>query len=178
MKIDNWGFWILSLNYLCFLIQTYSNWDIIGDIISKIKACFLKKMEKSKRDSTKFLEFQKIFSGCSLDIQIICIMRLLVMNFWRRWSLGPGNAFFYKNCNFEIVDTYQMNVWGIIVLIVMNVIILAFIMIYMKSKKIVLFFYKPYSLIANVFLFFCLHVLIEVQIQVSSSLVLNTPPSL
>ena len=113
MNLDNWGGWILILNYLNFLILSYSNWDIIGDIIRKIKTCFFQKIAQKKTPTRKFIEFQKVFSGCSLDIQLICIMRLLVMSFWRRWSTGPGIPLFYKNCSFEIVDTYEMNFWGL-----------------------------------------------------------------
>jgi len=173
MSLYNWGGWILIFNYICFLIKSYSNWDIIDYFIWKIKVLLFKKNPQKKIHSPRYLEFKKIFSGCSLDIQIICVMRLMVMYFWRRWSIGSGFSSLYKNCNFEITDAYEMNFLGIEFLIGANILILAVLMKYMKSKKIALFSYKPYFLSANVFMFFSLNFLMESQFQMGLSYIAN-----
>ena len=168
MKLDNWGGWLLIFNYMCFLVKSYTNWDIFNYLFDNVKR-FFKKNVKKQENSKNLIEFRKIFAGCALDVQIICIMRLLVIFFLGRWSTGPGDPIFYKNCHFQIIDTYQMNFWGLVFLVSTNLIIIAVFLIYMKLKKSVFIYYKPYSLKLNVFVFFALHFFLEDQIQLSSA---------
>ena len=165
MKPESWGGWVLIFNYVTFIIKSYSNWDFFDYVTDKIifKYCMPRKEIKKSRD---FLEFQKLFCGCCLDLQVICIIRLFIMYFWKRWSFGPGITIFYENCQFEISGMFEMNFWAILVIFSVNCLIILGMFYYMNSRKIVLFFYKTtLSKFFNVAVFFTLHFYLEDQIQ-------------
>ena len=165
MKPESWGGWVLIFDYVVFLIKSYSNWDVYEFLSEKIifKYCLDRKKNKKSKD---FIEFQKLFCGCCLDLQLICIIRLFIMYFWKRWSFGPGITIFYENCKFDISDKFEMNLWAIIVIFSVNCIIIFGMFSYMNARKIVLFFYKTtLSKTFNVMLFFSLHFYLENQIQ-------------
>jgi len=172
MKISDWGGWFLICSYGNFLMGVYFKVDFFGILIEQIKKIF-KKKEKKNAEQKDFVDeknriyIEKLLSGCVLDIQLICCLRMLILYFGKRWSGSFFRGEFYKNCKFEIDnDEFQINAWGIIVLVLINMSLAIFVFFYMIKKQNQLILYKiKHNFLVNVYMIFLNHEFLEAMIN-------------
>ena len=130
------------------------------------KLCsMLFKIKHCSKKSKEYIKFEKIFSGCFLDIQIICCCRFIILYSSNRWSIVKA-TYFTKNCKFEFSEAFKMNLSPTLFIIFINVIILLifFFLMVKKKKKIIFYIGYRWSFI-NIFSLFSLHFLFELSFQ-------------
>ena len=168
-----WGSWVLILSYLLFLVKSYSRTDFLKLLWNKLYEMFYplvqrKKTTKKKTttENSNFFKFQKIYSGCMLDVQFIFCIRFIIMYLSKRWSANRGYAIYYQNCQYEISEKFLVNYWSVLGIFLLNVFILAFIFGSMVIKKSIIFSYlksrKPWL---NIYILFGIHCVLEIDLQ-------------
>ena len=170
MNIFDWGGWFLIISYGNFLIGFYFKVDFFGVFIEKIKIFFMKKGVIVKIDleyEKNRIYIEKLLSGCVLDVQLVCCLRILILYISQRWSGAFLRGQFYKNCSFEIESKeFQINAWGIVALVTINVSLAIFVFFYMIKRQNQLILYKiKHNYFANVYLIFLNHFYIEAMIN-------------
>ena len=113
------------------------------------------------------LKFQKIYSGCMLDVQLVFCLRFIIMYLTKRWSVTRGYSMYYKNCQYQILEEkFLINYWSVMGIFLLNAFILALIFWSMLYKKSIIFSYlkirKPWL---NLYVLFGIHCVLEVDIQ-------------
>lgn len=169
MKIDDWGGWVLLFSYGNFLLGFYFKIDIANYIFSKVKKCFrAQSPRRLSRESVKNYSYvKKLFSGCVLDVQLICCFRIIILYLSNRWFGAYTNGIYYKDCSFEInEDAFEISQWGFIALILINTILALFIFFYMIKMKNLLILYKiKHNFLYNVYFLFLTHCYFEANLN-------------
>jgi len=165
MSLDEWGGWILILNYGLFIIKSYTWIDVRRIIWRKAFSICLKRKKKSPKKEI-LREFEKIFSGVFIDIQLISCCRFLMLCFFKRWSFETYYFYFYQDCEFRISEDFPVEFGSVLVMVSMNVIAVVSIIIYIKRKKDLIMVYTVVNNgILNLYILFTLHFYMEGALQ-------------
>jgi len=165
MDIYDWGGWLLLVSYGNFLLGFYFKIDLIGFFYLKLRKLFTKCCKESTQqiDEKNKIYIEKLFSGCVLDIQLVCCFRLIILYLSKRWSGAHFHGNYYKDCSFEIEpENFQMSLWGLLALIMINLGLAVFIFFYMIRKKNLLILYKiKHNYLYNVYFLYLTHIYFE-----------------
>ena len=169
MEWHDLGGWLLLLLYIYFVVKTYLNFDII--LLTYLKLINVIKKKKPQEEEIYCPEktyFEKLYSGCMLDFQIIAISRIISWITIKRW-FGIGFVVkFNTNCQLEISETFNPTPFGLFILIVVNGLMVICILAYMIKKKVILLEYKESkNFCYNIYFLFLLHSFFEACVQVS-----------
>lgn len=169
MEWQDMGGWLLLLLYIHFVVKTYLNFDIILLTYQKIKYVIKKKNPQGEEIySPEKAYFEKLYSGCMLDFQIIAISRIISWITTKKW-FGIGFIVTYNtNCQMEISETFNPTLFGLFILIGVNGLMVICILAYMIKKKVILLEYKESkNFWYNIYFLFLLHSFFEACVQVS-----------
>ena len=169
MEWHDFGGWVLILLYIHFVVKTYLNFDIILVTYLKIRYLITKKSpQENEIDGPEKAYFEKLYSGCMLDFQIIAISRIISWISIKRW-LGIGFIVIYNaNCQLEISKILNPSLFGFFILIGVNGVMVICILMYMIKKKVILLEYKESkNFWYNIYFLFLLHSFFEACVQVS-----------
>ena len=173
MRFEEWGGWILFFNYIIFIIYSYTRINVLSIVFWKIVG-FFGKNKKIEIKNEVFENFEKLYSGGSLDTQLICFFRLLILLTWKKWSIETSYIDFYKNCNFEISEKFTFSLWSFLLIVLINFLILFAVLLYMKMRKHILIFYKVIrNKFLNVYILFGLHIQFEAILQMFGFLIFS-----
>ena len=173
-SLDQWGTWFLIISYVLFLVKSYTRINFVEKIFWKFYNDFqasalgkLVKRRKVNKTNMNSLKFQKIYSGCMLDVQLVFCLRFIIMYLTKRWSVTRGYSMYYKNCQYQILEEkFLINYWSVMGIFLLNAFILALIFWSMLYKKSIIFSYlkirKPWL---NLYVLFGIHCVLEVDIQ-------------
>ena len=162
LNVEEWGGWLLLMSYCNFLLGFYFRVDLLDILIKKVKLCFKikEKIEEINIGDVKNKAYiEKLFSGCMLDLQIICCFRLIILYFTKRWLGAFLKGDYYINCKFQINDKFfYINIWGLSAIVTVNIVLAIFIFYYMNKSKNLLLLYKiKHNFFYNVFFLFVTH---------------------
>ena len=170
MDIRDWGGWFLIVSYINIMMGFYFKVDFMRFFFEKIKLCITHAKTESKinpLDEKNRIYVQKLLCGCVLDVQLICCFRLIILYVSNRWEGAFFEPKFYLNCEFEINrENFHINLWGVVILVVLNVLMAVFIFFYMIKKKNLIILYKiKHNFLYNVYLVYLSHVFFEAMIN-------------
>lgn len=176
-KINDYGGWILIVNYFMFLTDIYTRINIPRILYTKVLSfcgCKIKPKEE------KFLKFEHIFSGCSIDVQFIVCIRLLLIFYWNKWTCIETTAeIFFKDCVYGVSSKFIVYFTPVIIIVAENASILVFIALFVLLTQKKLFVYKifpnPYL---NLYLSFCLHYAVDSLLQMYSLIFIGKTQSI
>ena len=77
-----------------------------------------------------------------IDIQIICIVRLLFWTYSKRWLNKNYTILFYKNYRLEISENFEIGNFGLLAVLIVNLILPIGLLVEMIVKKNDIFEYK------------------------------------
>ena len=176
MKIDEWGGWIFIINYILFVLNSYCHIEVKKilalKLLKKVFNCSLfNRIFKylMKKKSEKKIHFEKIVSGCMLEMQFICFIRLISLDLTRKW-IDFGFEIYYKNCELELSQDFIIFWSTFYTIMIINLIMIVIFIIYMKLTKLQLFCYvRLENTYYNLYLLFALHLTLENTIQMVRS---------
>lgn len=167
-KIKDLAGWFVILNYFLFLLYSYTRIDVIGIVFTKILRFFRFKINDKTEN---FKNFEKIFSGCCIDVQFILCLRLLVIYFWKKWSIETVNKIFFQDCYFEISEKFIIYFLPLVIIIIENVFILIAILFFVLFTHKKVFVYKIFdNFLLNMYLLFSFHYGLENLLQLYSKI--------
>ena len=131
LKIEfngDWSKWVTLFFHLNFVFNFYTRINLI-EVLSKT---ILRKENKiykclerfcGQSSDKEYIKFQRVFSGTMIDMQIICILRLLFWTYEKRWLTFAYTTFFFKNCKLEISDNFVIGNFGFVAVLIINLIL-------------------------------------------------------
>lgn len=166
-KINDYGGWLLIVNYFMFLTDIYTRINVPRILYTKILRFFGCKIKPKEEN---FKKFEHIFSGCSIDIQFIVCIRLLLIFYWNKWICIETTAeIFFKDCEYGVSSKFIIYFTPLIIIVSENAFILVLIALFVLCTHKKLFVYKifpnPYL---NLYLSFCLHHSVDGLLQLYS----------
>lgn len=167
-EIHDLAGWFVIFNYFLFLLYSYTRIDVVSILFSKILRFFRFKI---KPKTENFENFEKIFSGCCIDVQFILCLRLLVIYFWKKWSFETINKIFFQGCYFEISGKFIIYFLPLVIIIVENAFILIAILFFVLFTHKKVFVYKIFdNIFLNFYLLFSFHYGFENLLQLYSKI--------
>ena len=169
MSYNDFGGWILLLFYIHFVVKTYLNYDILEKTYNLFKGMLHKSSSLPIENHAEKVYFEKLYSGCMLDFQLIAISRMLYWYYGKRWFSISFILEYIDDCEFSISKSFEITTFGFISALLINILLLAVIVGYMiKRRKILLEYKSRNQFFYNIFFLFLLHAFFEGCIQVSS----------
>lgn len=166
MKLGEWGGWILIFNYVLFILKSYTWIDLKKIFLAKFFSAFIRRKKASIKNDQSLKNFQKMFSGAFIDVQLISCCRFVIIYVFKRWTLETNYYFFYKTCDYQISNDFPFEFQSVMAMILTNVFALFVLLIYIKEKqKLILNYLVIYNKLLNLYVLFALHFLLEGALQ-------------
>lgn len=175
MGLTDWGGWFLLISYWLFLIHSLARLDLKGMALKRMFTFFTIKNAKKIEKSENKQKFEKIFSGCFLDLIVIFSSRLIIMVIFDKWSCISQFEQLNDGCDFNIsLAAFPINLWSVIIIILINFVTVSGIIIYVNVKKTPLIFYKTSSRrVMNIYTLSALNFLMEILLQMFAIALFN-----
>ena len=90
----------------------------------------------------EYIKFERMFAGALLDIIFVCSSRVIIWFVFKRWIIWFYTLDFYKNCQFEMSDSFIITNIGFSAVISVNFAVTLLVLAYMFKKKKIFFDYK------------------------------------
>lgn len=165
MNLRDWGAWVAIISYVLFLLKCYTRFDIYSWLFQKLCLLIKKKKVEEKKTEAR-LYFEKVLSGCVLDLQFIIGFRLLVLFFWKKWLNLNFSSKYYADCELTLNEQFPINLFSLLLILGVNWILVCFIFLYIRQKQKIILYYKiNRNIFLNFYIIFLMNVYCEIIIQ-------------
>lgn len=169
MRSDDWASWITLVNYLAFLLNCYTRFDLYFWLFEKVYFLLMKKKIARKAKSEEKLYFEKVLSGCFLDLQCVFSFRLIILFLWEKWLNSPYAIEYYSDCELTKSNAFPISQFSLITIILSNWIMIFIILIYIKKNKNMVLYYKiNKNRFLNLYVIILLHYYSEIILQMNT----------
>ena len=168
---EDWSKWVTIIFHTNFVFNFYTRIDILEVLCKKLlhektKLYQFFKFFWSQPTDKEYRKFSRMFSGTMIDMQAICVLRLLSWKFNKRWVNKNYTSIFYANCRLEISENFQIGIMGMVAVLLINLILPVGMLAMMIVKRNIFFEYKMNkSKVLNVGILFACYVYFDAIFQ-------------
>lgn len=156
---SDWASWLLLISYLFFIYSVFS-----GQSVFDLLMIALKKTKKKSENDSK--DFNMMFGGCLLDIQISFAIKVVMWIFVKKWLITSESPIYYSSCNLDISDKFEISYFSMISIFILNFTIPIILIICTLRRKIIFFEIKRNrNIIIHIIYLFLLYNFIDGPIQ-------------
>lgn len=168
MQAHDIGGWVLACLYTLFVLSAYVNIDFMAILLQKVRNFLTKRVKIEFKEEIKDpvkLKFDLMFSSAMLDMVLITTSKLMTWYVGRRWNTWFYKSSYFKNCQFEMSQEFEITIVGFSIVILVNLLVTGTVFAYMMRKKVVYFEYKlrKWS-VYNTYYLVLLHMFFELMV--------------